>query len=215
VQLIEEVKMVSRSYVDNQLRGLGRSFHLWGKSAINELPKIMVEGENIISIVNGRYDGGFAILCATDKRILLIDKKPLFLNLNDIRYDTVAEVDYNYRLLNAYLEVNTFGKTFRFRSVYQRNLREMCSLIQGKVLDLREKAKKKDGFSAQKVMQKAAEDIEKSIQDFAPKPIEESLDAVDIVENADTEEKPTSKKSVEFIEEAASRANKIGSFALD
>ncbi|MDQ3158658.1 MAG: PH domain-containing protein [bacterium] len=193
--------MVSKTYVDNQLQKLGLTFQFWSKLAVKELPKILVKDEQILGIVNGRYDGGFAILCATDKRLLLIDKKPLFLNFSDFRYDTVAEVDFKYRALNAYLKVQTYGQTFHFRSWSQKQLRDMSTLIQGKVMNL-QKEEKKDPI-VKKVMKKAAEDLEKTIQSFRPQKV---ADPADI-------NPPT--RRVEFIQDAASRANKIGRFVLD
>jgi hypothetical protein len=47
-------------------------------------------GEEIYELVNGIYEGGFAIVVATDVRLLLIDKKPMnYLNVEDLRFDMI------------------------------------------------------------------------------------------------------------------------------
>jgi len=201
------VLMVTKSYVDKQLRGLGLSVSMWSKSTINQLPKIMVRDENILGIVNGRYEGGFATLCATDKRILLIDNKPLFFKYNDIRYEKVSEADYDYRLVTGFLTLRTFGQTINFRTWSQKSLHKMAGLIQDKLFEVQQSstAVTQDKKQVEKVMAKAAEDIEKKIQSFAPQ---------EVTDSADISDKPSSRRA-EFIQQAASRANKIGKFALD
>lgn len=125
--------MVSLAEVENQLKRLGVTFHFWGRSEMRELPKILVPGEHIKACVNGRYEGGFAMLCATDQRLLLIDKKPFFLMLEDLRYDKVAEVKYNYRLIESTINLHSAGKPFVFSSWRQKDLRELTYIVQQRV----------------------------------------------------------------------------------
>jgi hypothetical protein len=85
--------MVSHREVERQLKAIGAEFRFWNKPEIRELKHVLVHGERIMHCVSGRYEAGFAILCITDQRVLLIDKKPFYLTLEDVRYDMVAEVD--------------------------------------------------------------------------------------------------------------------------
>ena len=75
----EEAVMVSATYVDEQLKRLGVRPTFFTRPEIRELKHILLPDEQIQHFVSGRYDGGYAILCATDMRILLIDKKPFYL----------------------------------------------------------------------------------------------------------------------------------------
>lgn len=130
--------MISVLEVERQLKRIGVSFRFWGKAELRELPKILLEGEQIKGCINGRYEGGFAMLCATDQRLLLIDKKPLFLTVTDLRYDMISEVDYGYRLLDASIQVCTPNKTFSFEAWRQKELRDIAVYVQQRVIELRQ-----------------------------------------------------------------------------
>lgn len=129
--------MVSAHSVRQQLRRIGADYHFWGVPELRELPKILFDNEQIKHVVYGRYDGGFATLCATDIRVLLIDKKPLFLTLEDIRYDMVSDVMFNHRLINASLILGTVHNSIRFMGFNKDKLRQMTNFIQQRVMEFR------------------------------------------------------------------------------
>lgn len=126
--------MVHANEVAKQLKDLGASFRFWCRAEIKELPKILFENEKIKHLIIGRYEGGFALLCATDHRVLLIDKKPFYLTLEDIRYDMVSDVQYNHRLIDASLRLGTMHKTITFIGYNQAKLRQFTNYIQEQVL---------------------------------------------------------------------------------
>jgi len=129
--------MVTARDVRQQLRRIGADYHFWGVAELRELPKILFDNEKIHHINNGRYSGGFATLCATDIRVLLIDKKPLFLTIEDIRYDMVSDVMFNHRLLNATLVLGTVHNSTTFVGFNKTRLRQMTSFIQERVMEYR------------------------------------------------------------------------------
>jgi hypothetical protein len=130
--------MVTMNDVQAQLQQLGVRPSIWAKPEINELHNILVPGEHITQLVTGWYNGGFALLCSTDCRVLLIDKKLLFLTLEDVRYDMIAEVMYQYRLLDASLTLTYAAKTLQFKSWNHSKLRQLASYVQLKVMEARQ-----------------------------------------------------------------------------
>lgn len=130
--------MVTRKAIEQQLKRLGIAIKSWGSAEINELQHILTPEESITGLVHGWYDNGFATLVATDQRLLLIDKKPFFLTVEDVRYDMIAEVDFNGRLVDATIIVNTINKTLRFTTFRQKRLRGLCSYVQQRVMQLRQ-----------------------------------------------------------------------------
>ena len=130
--------MITSHEVQRQLQAIGADFRYWGRSEMHELEHILVPGENIRYCLNGRYEGGFAMLCITDQRIVLIDKKPLYLTLEDIRYDMVAEVDYSQRLLNSTIQICTVNKKLAFTAWKRHTLRQATSYIQNRVMEFRQ-----------------------------------------------------------------------------
>jgi len=139
--------MVHKQDVTRQLDRLGVKFSFFGNAELRELTHILVPNEQIQYCLLGRYESGFAVLCITDLSILLIDKKPLYLTLEDIRYDMVVEVDYSYRLINAMIKVCTPNKTLVFTAFKRHELRQATSFVQHRVLQVRQGHTLQDQFA--------------------------------------------------------------------
>jgi len=130
--------MVNLSEVEQQLKNVGYHFRLLWRAERRELSQILQPGETIQRCANGQYEGGLAILCITDQRILLIDRKPLYLTLEDIRFDMVTEVDYRHRLLNASIHITTPNRTLVFIGWNHAELRELMNYTQRRIMELRQ-----------------------------------------------------------------------------
>lgn len=123
--------MVSKKSIDKQLKRIGFKTNGWGKGEINELPNIILPDEEIYECVNGIYDGGFALLVATDIRVLLIDQKPLnYLTVEDLRFDMISEMDYSHRLFGARISISAGDKNLKFLSYNQPRLRKLIGHVQ-------------------------------------------------------------------------------------
>lgn len=123
--------------VKQRLKALGADRSRWSQPERNELPRILMEDEEIQHIIDGRYSGGFATLCATNQRLLLIDKKVFFLTVEDIRYDMIAEVDYGHQFIGATIHVRSFSKDLKFQALKKEQLRDFTHFIQQRVIALR------------------------------------------------------------------------------
>lgn len=130
--------MVSFKHVEEQLKRVGCNFTFWGRSEIRELANVLMPEETIAQCVNGTYENGFALLCVTQYRVLLVDRKPMLLTLEDIRYDMIAEVDYHTRLLNSTVRIFTPMRTLVFTSWSEHRLRKSVNYIQQRVMELRQ-----------------------------------------------------------------------------
>ncbi len=130
--------MVDADKVSRQLKKLGVKFQFWCRPEINELPKILFEDEQLEHVLIGHYEGGFALICATDKRVLLVDKKPFYLTIEDVRYDMISDVQYNHRLLNSTVRLGTVHKTISFTGYNHVKMRSFTSYIQELVMVYRQ-----------------------------------------------------------------------------
>jgi hypothetical protein len=129
--------MVSLHEVETQLRHVGCNFRLWGRSEIRELSNILMPEEKIAQAVNGSYEGGFALLCVTNYRVLLVDRKPMLLTVEDVRYDMMAEVDFRNQLLGATVRIITPMRNLVFSSWSIPRLRKCVNYIQQRVMEMR------------------------------------------------------------------------------
>lgn len=132
--------MVRTEDVEKQLKRIGVNFQFFGRPELRELPRILFDGEQVEHVVRGRYEGGWAVLCATDHRVLLIDKKPFYLTLEDMRYDMVADVEYNHRMIDATIRLGTVNKTLRFTAYNHGKLRLITNYIQQRVMASRQQS---------------------------------------------------------------------------
>ena len=130
--------MVHVSEVNQQLLRLGVNFNFWCRPEIRELPKILFEGEQLEHVLRGHYEGGFALFCATDRRVLLIDKKPFYLTLEDIRYDMISDVQFNQRLVDSTIRLGTVHKTVSFTGYSKNKLRDFTNYVQQQVMFYRQ-----------------------------------------------------------------------------
>jgi len=95
--------------------------------------------EKIIALACGRYFGSFALLVATDQRLLLIDKRVFFMTIEDSRYDMISEIDFNMQMYAANLTIYTMNKTHKFTSVkYKKQLRDLTTYVQRRVWEFRQ-----------------------------------------------------------------------------
>lgn len=123
--------MVTEELVAKQLQRIGFNDRGWGRSEIKELPHILMSEEHIYEVANGIYEGGFALLVATDVRVLLVDKKPLnYLTVEDLRFDMISEIDYSHRLFGARISISTGTKNLKFTSYNQPRLRKLIGHVQ-------------------------------------------------------------------------------------
>jgi len=154
--------MVTKESVDEQLKSLGFSLNGWGRAEIRELPHILMPGEEIYELVNGTYEGGFALAVATDARLLLVDKKPMnYLTVEDIRFDMISEIDYSHRLLGAQINISTGLRDLKFRSYNQQRLRKLIGHVQHCMDE-----SKKQQSKRQVVQNKHLQRIDQQLKDY-------------------------------------------------
>jgi hypothetical protein len=146
--------MVSLKSVEAQLKRIKFNHHAWGRAEAEELPNILLEGENIFEAVNGIYEGGFALLVATNVRLLLVDKKPFkFLTVEDLRFDMITEIDYNHRMFGARINVSSGTKNLQFRSYNQQRLRKLIGHVQHCMADTKKEQSKQANSQQQHLEQ--------------------------------------------------------------
>lgn len=130
--------MVSMQEVEQQLTHVGCNFKIWGRAEIRELSNVLMPDEKIAQAANGSYEGGFAMLVVTSYRVLLVDRKPMLLTIEDIRYDMMSEVDFHNRLLGATVRIFTPMRNMVFNSWSNTRLRKCVNYIQQRVAEIRQ-----------------------------------------------------------------------------
>lgn len=141
--------MVHPGIIEARLGELRFKVSRWFKPEINELQHVLMDEEKIIALACGRYFGSFALLVATDLRLLLIDKRAFFMTIDDTRYDMISEIDFNQQAYIANLTVHTISKVHKFSSMkHRRELRDLTSYVQRRVWEFRQQQPAGDGQPA-------------------------------------------------------------------
>jgi len=129
--------MVTMESLEAQLKKVNFNSNGWGRTEARELVNILHSHEEIYDLVNGYYEGGFALLVATNIRLILVDKKPLnFLTVEDLRFEMINEIQYSHRIIGAHINVSTGNnKTMKFTSLNQARLRKTIGHVQSCIAD--------------------------------------------------------------------------------
>jgi hypothetical protein len=126
--------MVAKKSLINQLKGIGYKFRFIGRTEIEELRQLLDPGEQVIQCVYGYYQGGSGLLVATDKRLLLIDKRPFYLYVENHGYESVTHIDFMARMMQGVLYFQAGLKKFVFKSVSDARLARLCHYVQEKII---------------------------------------------------------------------------------
>jgi Bacterial PH domain len=102
-----------RSRVLEELRNLGVSKGSLSTMESRYLPTIIHPDEHIGGVVYGDGEEGFVMLVATDRRIIFLDKKPFFINEDEINYGVVSGVKYSHAGFGTTITLHTRIKDYK------------------------------------------------------------------------------------------------------
>lgn len=121
-----------RRQVQSQLMAAG--FSKWGlsKSEAQYLPNLIGNNEQIQAAVYGHSDRGSIMLIATDKRIIYLDTKPMFVKAEDISYDMVGGITFEWVLYHGVVVLHTRLGNFRVRTMNRRAAQNFRNIVQSR-----------------------------------------------------------------------------------
>jgi PH (Pleckstrin Homology) domain-containing protein len=102
--------------IANDLKKLGVSKFGLMMAESKYLPKIIQSDEPITGVVYGHHEDGYAMLVATDRRVIFLDKKPLFTNQDDIDYGVVSGVSNGHGTFANTVTLHTRVKDYAIKT---------------------------------------------------------------------------------------------------
>ena len=94
--------------IKKELQSVGVTPYGMKKFVIKYLPKVIHKDEHIFGVVYGRYKDkqgtitlNEGMLVATDKRIIFIDHKPGFTDMDEVTYDAVSGIKLTQAVFTA------------------------------------------------------------------------------------------------------------------
>lgn len=120
-----------------QIWKAGYTNSFWGWSAIAQLPGLLEDDEVIEKITSGLYDAGHAVLIATNKRMIFMDKKVMSFRVEDIHYQMISEVEHRTGFIMAKLRIRCLSNEINLSSLSQKTVREFARYVDTKVNNMR------------------------------------------------------------------------------
>lgn len=106
--------------IHNELKACGVS--RWGfmYQECSYLPLLLHYDEHIKGVVYGNSDNNRAMMVATDRRVIYLDKKPLFFKSDELTYNVVSGVSYGQIGYSGTLVLHTKMGDFKFKVLNKR-----------------------------------------------------------------------------------------------
>ncbi len=111
------------------------------KQEARYLHVLIEEDEHIKAVVYGLYGDGKGVqsssgmMVATDRRMIFIDKKPLFTDIDEFGYGAILGINVNNAMFFSSVIIHTANKEYRFRNVNRKCARQMKLYIESNVVE--------------------------------------------------------------------------------
>ena len=100
------------------------------KTESRYMPSILHQNEHIGGVVYGQYEGGSGMLVATDMRVIFLDRKPLFMTMDELTYDVVSGVRFSSASLINTVTLHTRISDYTMRYVNTKCARQFVEYIE-------------------------------------------------------------------------------------
>jgi hypothetical protein len=121
--------------IKDRLKELGVTKMARMSSEARYLPKIIHQDEEILGVVYGKSESGFAYMIATDKRAIFLDKKPLFVNEDEITYNVVSGVSYGHVGVGSTVTLHTRLGDYKVKTFNEHCAQNFVKVIETRCLE--------------------------------------------------------------------------------
>ena len=139
---MDTTKLSHKERINKELLEAGVTRYGMKKFAVHYLPNVIHENEHIKGIVYGRYrdkqgvtNWNEGILVATDLRIIFLDHKPGFTDMDELTYDVVSGINITTALFSSvtlHTRINDYQVRFtntKCASIFTEYVEERLLLV--------------------------------------------------------------------------------------
>lgn len=131
---------INAKIIKQQLAQLPRAHLLGVGKELRELPNLLDEGEVIIGLIRMFTDlPTTVLLCATDKRLFIIDRHPIGRSNKELSYLQIANVRYDTALILGSLDIDDQGEDHHFVWGLKKEVAQFANLLGDKINEYRQK----------------------------------------------------------------------------
>lgn len=121
--------MVKLNEVQAQLTGLRSPFRFIGIAELRQLACALQPGEQIMDCLKGWHNGTTAVMCATDKRLIIVDKNTTKDCCEEIDYVGISDIRHQDRGWSSSIHVFVPGKVYEFVSWHIKRLKNLHAFV--------------------------------------------------------------------------------------
>ncbi len=112
------------------LKSLGyRQWRMLQSNELRELPNLLRDKEVVKKAIYGSYEGGWAMMVATDKRVIFLDRKLFRSKVQYLAYRNIFSFDYSSDILYGQLELHARGAKIRLSRIRRKYLVDFCRYL--------------------------------------------------------------------------------------
>lgn len=130
---VENVRDTNNVALDESTDEASSQYGLFGSEEA-ELHGSLRTGEHIRAIIHGYSDLGFTVIAATDERLLFIDKKLLFTEIDETPYDSLTGVSYKKKLFYTDIVLHLRTGDYKIITLNAKRAQHFIRYIEGKYL---------------------------------------------------------------------------------
>ncbi len=131
---VQQPLVHTKQSVLQKLKGLGMSRVGLHMMESRYLYKVLAPDEFVGGVIYGHCPDGNAILVATNKRVIYLDRKPMFTKLEEVSYDVISGVSMTSAGLDNIVTLHTRIKDYAMRSFNQTCANGFVSYIETRSL---------------------------------------------------------------------------------
>ena len=124
-----------RDRVMQDLRNLGVTKLGLARMESRYLPHIIHPDEIIGGVVYGHSQDGFVMLIATETRVIFLDKKPLYVNQDEITYYVISGISISHAGVGSTVTLHTRIKDYKIRTYNYKCANNFVEYIETRCLE--------------------------------------------------------------------------------
>jgi hypothetical protein len=121
--------MIGFNEVQARLMGLNNHFRFIGIAELKQLARALEPGEQIIDCLKGWHRGAVSVLCATEKRLIIVDKNTTKDAVREIDYVTIDEFHHIDKGWSSTLRMKNGAKGHEFVSWHIKRLKQIHTTV--------------------------------------------------------------------------------------
>lgn len=124
--------------IKQRLKMLGASAFVLSRAEVRKLPQLLHKDENIEACIYGSCASGWAMLVATDRKLIFVNNMFLDLKVDELPFSMISAVDHSYGHVFSKVTVHTRAKDYAFKYVNRKCANRFVEYIEERIIQLQD-----------------------------------------------------------------------------